>query len=83
MEVGKGREQERKLCPGMGGMSQGAKDGGVTSMGWAKSYRGKPMPQEDKRQRWRYYYAFQRRIIRNIPMRNRGIKSAPTKCVIS
>ncbi len=29
MDVGKGREQERKLCPWMGGMPQGAKDGGV------------------------------------------------------
>jgi hypothetical protein len=27
MDVGKEREQERKLCPGMGGMPQGAKDG--------------------------------------------------------
>jgi len=33
MDVGKGREQERKLCPWMGGMSQGAKDGGATMSG--------------------------------------------------
>jgi len=30
MDVGKRREQERKLCPWMGGMSQRAMDGGVT-----------------------------------------------------
>ena len=36
MDVGKGREQERKLCPWMNGMSQGARDGGVThAHGWA------------------------------------------------
>ena len=29
MDVGKEREQERKLCPWMDGMSQGARDGGV------------------------------------------------------
>jgi len=29
MDVGKGREQERKLCPGMDCISRGAKDGGA------------------------------------------------------
>ena len=29
MDVGKGREQEWKLCPWMDGMPQGARDGGV------------------------------------------------------
>ena len=30
MDVGKGREQERKLCPWMGRMTQGAMDGGAS-----------------------------------------------------